>query len=196
MQSVTLSSPERIQVRLGWDPKMSEHDRKRTLAKQIIAPLMGVEEKAVKIYREDPTNFGTHTQLFAMIDGRELPFAIRTTSFRAATVVAVAQDGPQFGVDLRDISPDDATLREMRRGSHLFEEWDTPRLLAHWTRVQAVREADGRGLRVHPGHVKLDTPLDKGWVPDRNVFYRLLDLSRDGWVVTLAYAFPEVPAED
>jgi 4'-phosphopantetheinyl transferase len=40
---------------------------------------------------------------------------------------------------------------------------------------------------VKPDHVRLDSPLKKGWVPDRRVSYRLADLSRDGWIITLAY---------
>jgi hypothetical protein len=53
--------------------------------------------------------------------------------------------------------------------------------------VQAVLAADGRGLRVSPEKVRLDTSFNKGWVADRRVYYRLQDLSRDAWVITLAY---------
>ena len=59
------------------------------------------------------------------------------------------------------------------------------------SRVQAVREADGRGARVAPEHVRLDAPLNKGWIPDRRVYYKIADLSRDGWVITLAYGEPQ-----
>jgi hypothetical protein len=62
-------------------------------------------------------------------------------------------------------------------------------------KLQAVREADGRGARVRAIHVRLDTPLDRGWVPDRPVFYRLVDLSSGSWIVTLAYD-PDPPSAD
>ncbi|GAA2010407.1 hypothetical protein [Microbacterium ulmi] len=191
MQSVVLDTPAGIGARLGWDPKLSEHDRKRILAKQILSARLGREEKSIVVERESPAQFGFHTQLFARIEEDELPVVIRTASFRGATVCAVAEPGTHFGLDLRDLHPDDVTLGDMKRGSHLFDEDNILSLTAHWTRVQAVREADGRGVRVKPDHVRLDTGLTKGWVPDRPIYYRILDLSRDGWVITLAYHEPE-----
>lgn len=191
MESVLLDTPQGIGARLGWDPKMSEHDRKRVLAKQLIAARLGVEEKSVVIEREAPAQFGFHTQLFARIGEDPVPLLIRTASFRAATVCAVATPGTLFGLDLRDLQPDDVTLGDMKRGSHLFEEDNLLALTSHWTRVQAVREADGRGQRIKPDHVRLDANLAKGWVPDRPVYYKIFDLSRDGWVVTLAYHLVE-----
>ena len=47
-----------------------------------------------------------------------------------------------------------------------------------------------RGARVAADHVRLDSPLTKGWIPDRRVYYRLADLSRDSWIITLAYTQP------
>lgn len=187
MQSVLLDTPPGITARLGWDPKMAEHDRKRELAREIVAAQLGIEERSVRIEREAPGQFGFHTQLIAEVDGQEVPLRIRNANFRAATVVAVADPAVPLGLDLRDAHPDDATVREMRRHSHLVEGDDVGKLLTHWTRVQAVRDADGRGARVAADHVRLDSPLTKGWIPDRRVYYQLADLSRDGWVITLAY---------
>ncbi|MFH8248876.1 hypothetical protein ACH3VR_00730 [Microbacterium sp. B2969] len=187
MESVLLDTPTGIGARLGWDPKLPEHDRKRVLARQLVSAKLGVEEKAVRIQREAPAQFGFHTQLFAEVGDEEVPFEIRTASFRAATVAAIAEKGVRLGLDLRDAHPDDATLSEMRRHSHLFDEGNLESLLAHWTRVQAVREADGRGVRMKPEYVRLDPSKSKGWIPDRPVHYSLLDLSRDGWIITLAY---------
>ena len=191
MESVLLDGPDGIGVRLGWDPKLTEHDRKRVLTRQLVAAHMRVEEKAVRIEREAPHQFGFHTQLFASIDGNELPLEIRSASFRGATVAAVSEPGVTFGLDIRDAHPDEPTLVEMRRHSHLFDEHNVTSLLAHWTRVQAVREADGRGMRVKPEHVKLDMGQTKGWIPDRPVFYKIVDLSHSGWIVTLAYVVPK-----
>lgn len=187
MQSVLLETPAGITARLGWDPKLPEHDRKRILAREIVAAQLGLDEQGVRIEREAPGRFGFHTQLIAEVDGEEVPLRIRNASFRAATVVAVADPAVPLGLDLRDAHPDEATLHEMKRHSHLLEEADLGKLLAHWTRVQAVRDADGRGARVAADHVRLDSPLTKGWIPDRRVFYQLADLSRDGWIITLAY---------
>lgn len=187
MQSVLLDTPPGISARLGWDPKMPEHDRKRALARELVAARLGVEEKAVRLERESPGRFGFHTQLIAEVDGHEVPLAIRNANFRAATVVAVSDPAVPVGLDLRDAHPDEAELRTMRRHSHLLDEQDLGKLLAHWTRVQAVRDADGRGSRVAGEHVRLDSPLKKGWIPDRRVYYQLMDLSRDSWIITLAY---------
>jgi 4'-phosphopantetheinyl transferase len=187
MQSVLLDTPAGIIARLGWDPKMSDHDRKRALAKEIVAGKYGLEEREVRVERELPEHFGFHTQLVAEVGREPVPLSIRNASFRAATVVVVYDPAITVGIDLRDSHPDETTLKEMRRHSHLFDEDNVPKLLAHWTRVQAVRDADGRGTRIKGEHVRLDTPLTKGWIPDRPVFYQLVDLSREGWIITLAH---------
>ena len=187
MQSVLLSTPEGISARLLWDPKMSEHERKRALARTLVADRLGIDEKDVRVEREAPMQFGFHTQLVAEVAGEEVPLGIRNVSFRGATVVAVADPAIPLGLDLRDEHPDEALQREMRRHSHMLDETDLPKLIAHWTRVQAIRDADGRGARVAADHVRLDAPLKRGWIPDRRVFYQLADLSRDSWVITLAY---------
>ena len=99
----------------------------------------------------------------------------------------VANDGVQLGIDLRDTQPDEATLFDMRKHSHMVNIDDMSALISHWTKVQAVREADGRGVRMKPEYVRLDLSKHKGWIPDRPVHYSLVDLSRDGWIITLAY---------
>ena len=190
MQSVLLDTPTGITARLGWDPKLSDHDRKRLLTKELVSARLGVEEKAVRVEREAPGRFGFHTQLIAEVDGAEVPLAIRNANFRAATVVALSDHGVPVGLDLRDAHPDDIELHTMKRHSHLFDEDDLGALLAHWTRVQAVRDADGRGARVAADHVRLDAPRTKGWIPDRQMRYQLADLSRDSWIITLAYGTP------
>lgn len=192
MDSILLDTPEGVTARLGWDPRITDHDRKRILARQLVAAKLGVEEKAIRVEREAPAQFGFHTQLFATMSGEELPILIKTASFRGATVAAIAEPGSLVGLDIRDSQPDEETLFEMRAHSHLFDESDVPKLIAHWTRVQAVREADGRGARVKPDHVRLDTPLTTGWIPDRKMRFHLHDLSRESWIITLAYHAPVV----
>lgn len=191
MKSVVLDTPAGIDVRLGWDPSLSEHDRKRMLAKELVAAKLRIGIDEVRIEREAPAQFGFHTQLFASVDGRELPLLIRNASFRAATVVALTDQPLAIGLDIRDLQPDDSTLHEMQRHSRIFDEHNVLSLVDHWTRVQAVREADGRGTRVASELVKLDTNRTRGWVPDRKAQYEIVDLSRDGFVITLAYADAE-----
>jgi len=186
LTTVPLDTPAGITAKLGWDPGTSVHDRRRILAKELIAEQLGCEMSDIVIVREEPRGFGYHTRLIASKDGEALPIAIATASFRAATVVAVCDPGLPVGVDIRDHEPEPAELHRMRKHSHLFDEADVPDLLRHWTRVQAVLEADGRGVRVAPDHVRLDATRRKGWLPDRKMQYSLVDASRDGWVITIA----------
>lgn len=187
MHSEELSAPPGLAVRLGTDDRLDEHERKRLLAREVVAALLDVEMDAVRVTREPPAQFGYHPHLFATVRGEEVPFSIHSASTGAASVVAVADRAVPLGVDLRSAHPTEEQLREMRRHSHLFPDADGPHLLAHWTRMTAVRHADGRGARVRPEHVRLDQDLQRGWVPDRRVHYTLTDLSRDPWTVTLAY---------
>ncbi len=190
MESVLLDTPEGITARLGWDPKLSVHDRRRALARELVAAQLGTDEEDIYVAREAPNQFGHHTHLVATRAEREIPTLITTASYGAATVVAISDPSIPVGLDIRDTHPDDATLHEMTRHSHLIEP-DTATLLAHWTQVKAVLEADGRGARVKPDNVRLDPARHRGWIPDRRVYYQLADLSRDAWIITIAYgAFP------
>ncbi len=188
MESVQLDTPAGITARLGWDPKMAEHDRKRVLAKELISARLRIEAGDIAVIREQPTRFGHRTELYAEVNGEQVPLVIRNVSFRAATVVAVGDPDIVFGLDLRDAHPDESTLHEMRRHSHLFDEDNVPSLLEHWTRVVAIREADGRKNLIRGDNVRLNSTRTKGWVPDRKTQYELVDLSRDGWIISLAWA--------
>jgi len=186
LSSVLLETPPSVAARLGWDPATSVHDRRRILAKELIAARLGCDVNDIRIEREAPRGFGYHTRLIASRGGEELPIAIVTASYRAATVVAICDPGLPVGIDIRDMTPEPADIRLMQKHSHLFDPNNIPDLLQHWVRVQAVLEADGRGVRVAPERVRLDTGRLKGWIPDRNRKYTLVDASRDSWVITIA----------
>ncbi|MFT4050667.1 MAG: hypothetical protein QM677_00275 [Microbacterium sp.] len=181
-----IKAPEGVSARLGWDPGTSEHDRRRIIAKELIAAKLHCETKEISVERENPRGFGYHTHLVASRGGVELPIAIVTASYRAATVVAICDPGLPLGVDIRDLTPEPADIRQMQKHSHLFEESDVSDLLEHWGCVQAVLEADGRGVRVPPERVRLDSTRTRGWIDDRKMRYELVDASRDGWVITIA----------
>lgn len=186
LQTILLDTPAGVTARLGWDPGTTVHDRRRIIAKELIAAKLGCEVTDVKIEREAPRGFGYHTRLIASRDGQELPIAIVTASYRAATVVAICDPGLPLGIDIRDMHPEPADIRQMQKHSHLLDENDTADLLQHWVCVQAVLEADGRGVRVAPEHVRLDAGRHMGWVPDRRMKYALVDASREGWIITIA----------
>ncbi|MCX6503120.1 MAG: hypothetical protein NT132_12075 [Microbacterium sp.] len=191
MESTRLDTPIGIDARLGWDPALPEHDRKRILARELISARLGIDPGDVRVEREAPTVFGHHTHLFPTVAGQAVPFAVRDVSHRAATVVAIADLATPLGLDIRDVLPDAETRAAMHAHSHLWEGTGEAQFLAHWTRVQAVLAADGRGRQVRPEAVRLDGV--HGWIPDRPVHYRLVDLSRKAFVITLAYAEVAAP---
>lgn len=186
LQTVLLDTPAGVTARLGWDPATTVHDRRRIIAKELIAARLGCEPKDITIEREAPRGFGYHTRLIASRGGQELPIAIVTASYRAATVVAICDPALPLGIDIRDLNPDAADIRQMQKHSRVLNESDIPDLLQHWVRTQAVLEADGRGVRVAPEHVSLDAGRHRGWISDRTMKYTLVDASRDSWVITIA----------
>lgn len=190
LTTVLLDTPPGITARLGWDPATTVHDRRRIIAKELIGARLGCEPREITIEREAPRGFGYHTRLIASRDGQELPIAIVTASHRAATVVAICDPELPVGIDIRDMTPEPADLRQMRKHSRVLDGTNTADLLQHWVRVQAVLEADGRGVRVAPDLVRLDAGRAKGWIPDRKMKYALVDASRDGWVITIASGIP------
>jgi len=190
LQTVLLDTPAGVSARLGWDPATTVHDRRRIIAKELIATKLGCEPTDIRIEREAPRGFGYHTRLIASRDGVDLPISIVTASYRAATVVAICDPDVPVGIDIRDLQPEPADVRQMQKHSHLLDGTATDDLLQHWVRVQAVLEADGRAARVAPEHVRLDMGRHKGWIGDRQVQYALTDISRDGWVITLAVGIP------
>lgn len=192
MESVVLDTPAGIDARLGWDPSVTAHDRKRLLARAIIGARLGVDPAAVRIEREAPTTFGHHTRLIASLDGEDLDLVVTVAEYRAANVVAVSEPGVRVGIDLRDLHPDTHTRAVMRAQSQLWEGATDLDLLTHWSRAQAVLAADGRGPRLSATSVKLDQGGHRGWVRDRPTSYTIQDLSRNAFMITLAWA-PEEP---
>lgn len=179
-------TPDGISAVIGWDAETTVHDRRRILARELIAARLGCEAKEVRVERDAPRGFGYHTRLIASRGHDELSLSIVTASFRTATVAAICDSGTSVGIDLRDSEPDEVTVFTMRRHSPLINKDDTADLVHRWTRVQAVLGADGRGGRIPPGHVVLDAGRERGWLRDRRVRYGLTDASRDGWVITIA----------
>jgi hypothetical protein len=192
MESTKLDAPDGIQACLGWAPGSEPGERIREIAKTILSEQLEIDAAFVNVDREVPKQFGHHTGLVATVDGREVPLAVRTASYRTASVVAVSAPGVLVGLDIRDHQPDEATLHEIRGHSHLWgdslwEQASNEKLLMHWSRVQAVRQADPRGVSIRPEQVRLDPPFAKAWTPDRKAEFRLVDLSRSGFIITLAY---------
>ncbi|MDT0182412.1 hypothetical protein AB0P19_07300 [Microbacterium oleivorans] len=187
MNSTPLAGPDGIDVILGHDEKRTEHERRHFLTRELIARRFGVTHRDIKLRRQPPGPFGYRSHLYAAVGGDEIPVSIKAASRGDVTVVALADLAVPIGLDVRPNQLDDADIAEIRRHSHLLPDTSERAMREHWTRALAVREADGRGLRVQLEHVILDPVSSTGWAPDRRVHYRLVDLSRDRWTVTLAY---------
>jgi hypothetical protein len=186
-ESSVRETPEGVDARLLTDATLTEHERRHAVTRELIATRFGVASPAIRLKREEPGAFGHRTHLTAHVEGDELPLTIKAATFASTTVVAIADLHVPLGVDIRPREVTEAQVQEMRRHSRLFADADPREVLEHWTRVQAIREADGRGSRLLPESVLLDLESLTGWAPDRRTHYRLADLSNDTWTVTLAY---------
>ena len=51
LQTVPLDTPEGVSARLGWDPATSVHDRRRIIAKELIAAKLNCDVKDIRIER-------------------------------------------------------------------------------------------------------------------------------------------------
>lgn len=96
----------------------------------------------------------------------------------AGMVVAAANWDSAVGIDVESaaVAPERLDAVESLTGI---------RSLQHWTRVEAVLKADGRGLRVDPGSVRVrprGSSLDAA-VLGSPVRYRMLDLAPDDGIV-------------
>jgi 4'-phosphopantetheinyl transferase len=97
-----------------------------------------------------------------MIDGSRLRLGL---SHCATAVVAVSSWGAAVGVDVERRAASAARLDAIDRlTGH--------RSIAHWTAVEAVLKADGRGLRVDPSQVVIER--GEARVLDRPQRYRLM----------------------
>ena len=91
--------------------------------------------------------------------------------------VAVAHPDRSIGVDVerREVSPERlAAIREIAGGIGL----------EHWTRVEAVVKADGRGLRIDPRRVEIVG--ERAMLDGR--FYELIDASDSDAEISIALA--------
>ena len=195
METTELAAPQGITARLGWAPGSTPAERIRSLAKDALADRLDVDRDSISVDRELVPAFGHNTALLPSIGGRELPLVVRTASGRTASVVAVAEPHRLIGLDIRNRQADETLLHEIRAHSRLWGDslWDTATdesLLLHWSRVQAVRQADPRGVEIRPEHVRLDPPFSKAWTQDGKDAYRLVNLSSQGFIVTLAIGEP------
>lgn len=116
----------------------------RMLLRELAAGFTGADLESITITAGCPDCGQPHGR--PMIEGTELFVSL---SHADEISVAALIQGAAIGVDVepRDASPERlAAIREIAGGDDL----------RHWTRVEAVLKADGRGLRVDPREVVID----------------------------------------
>jgi 4'-phosphopantetheinyl transferase len=116
----------------------------RTLLRRLAGRMTGIAQGDIVIVATCPDCGGPHGR--PAVEGSALHVGL---AHCGSTVVAVASwDGP-VGVDIEDLATPASRIAAVAALTGL-------RSLRHWTRVEAVLKADGRGLRVDPGLVRID----------------------------------------
>ncbi|QEO10456.1 4'-phosphopantetheinyl transferase family protein [Protaetiibacter larvae] len=115
----------------------------RALLRRLAGEQLGLAPHEVPLAAVCPDCGGPHGR--PVVEGSELRVSL---AHSAVGVVAVAAWGRDIGVDIEPLA---ATARS----SPAIREVAGGRGLAHWTRVEAVLKADGRGLRVDPRAVQI-----------------------------------------
>ncbi len=151
----------------------------RLVLRRLAAEQLGIAPDRVPLAARCPDCGGPHGQ--PIIEGSELRVSL---SKSALGVVAVASWGRAVGVD---VEPAEASQERL----DAIQAVTGGPGLAHWTRIEAVLKADGRGLRVDPHDVLIEsTPA--GWrahVADSEPSYAVWEPRLDpAWQVSVAVA--------
>jgi len=126
-----------------------------------VSELTGVKSAAVNLVAVCSDCGGPHGK--PVVVGSTLHVSLAHSP--VAVVAAASWDAP-VGIDLEG-RPTAAVLAAI--GSLTGEE-----SLTRWTRIEAILKADGRGLRVDPGHVVIEER--EGWVVGASTRYRLTEV--------------------
>ncbi len=151
----------------------------RLLLRELAAELLGADPREVPLSAHCLDCGQPHGR--PVLNGTRLHMSLSRT---AGVVVAAANWDSAVGIDVESaaVAPERLDAVESLTGI---------RSLQHWTRVEAVLKADGRGLRVDPGSVRVrprGSRLDAA-VLGSPVRYRMLDLAPgDGIVGSIAVA--------
>ena len=170
---MSLLSP-RESGRLASDPHPERFLAGRMLLRELAAELTGRELESIPVSAACPDCGREHGQ--PRVAGLHM-----SLSHSGDRVVAAAHPDRAIGVDLesRDVSPERlATIRTIAGGVGL----------EHWTRVEAVLKADGRGLRVDPRSVMVAESGDHALLDGAR--YELRDVSDAEYVVAIAVRSP------
>lgn len=164
----------------------SAHDRSRLVAGRTAllgaaARFSGLPPSAITIDASCPDCGRSHGR--PQVRGASSPIHVSLTH-AGGRAIAVASAVP-VGVDAETR----ATLRAKRAAVRAVTGAARTHGIRHWTQVEAILKADGRGLRVDPGAVTVDGR--RGAVADSPSRYRLSAWHRvPGLLVSIAQEIP------
>ncbi|WP_411721457.1 4'-phosphopantetheinyl transferase family protein [Mycetocola sp.] len=150
----------------------------RMLLRELVGGLAAVSPPAVEIAARCIDCGGPHGRPVVVGGTDHVRALTLSVSACAGMLVVGAADRISIGVDVEPRAGTDERVRAIRQ---LTGHEEDP--LRHWTQVEAVLKADGRGLRVDPANVQVDgrrAELD-------GTLYRLVDIPVNGdFVVSVA----------
>lgn len=142
-------------VRIDWSAPTRQTADRRAAARRLVA---GLVPGAVVVAGPCPRCGGPHGR--PRVEGADAEASLSYAGGRAIVAVAPRADADGIGVDAEVGHPDDlADVERMRPGTTLRE----------WTRIEAALKADGRGLAVDPGLVRIEGTRQAwtAFLPDR-----------------------------
>lgn len=124
----------------------------RSLLRELVAAIAAVEPTDVTIEARCPVCGGPHGRPTVVSPAAATPLQLSLAHSGAVVAAAAAWENP-VGVDVERADAAHAPERDDAIAAVAGASGDDP--LEHWTRVEAVLKADGRGLRVDPGRVRI-----------------------------------------
>ena len=174
-----------VDERTRFATTVSEHARSRLLwgrllLRELVAERSGVSAAEVTIMALCPDCGGAHGRPITTGPNDASRALSVSVSGCAGMVVVATSHGRRIGIDIEPATGSTDRLLAIQR---IAGETEDP--LRHWTRVEAVLKADGRGLRMDPQLVEVDGDLAEL----DGVQYRLIEPDIDPrFVVSVALA--------
>lgn len=163
---------DRETARFATDPEPERFLTGRMLLRELAAGFTAEPLESITIAASCPDCERPHGQ--PIVEGTDLHVSLSHAGDRT---LAALLEGSAIGVDIERLDASSerlAAIREVAGGGDL----------RHWTRVEAVLKADGRGLRVDPREVVIEE--DRATLDGRG--YQLNEIDDPSYVISIAVA--------